>query len=47
MVASNFIMRHYIEGCEKCGTSVGVNCPPENTGLCCHKKSKVGRCGAS
>ena len=44
IVAFNFIMRRYIEGCEKCGTTVDVNCPPENTGLCCHKKSKVGRC---
>jgi hypothetical protein len=32
---------NFFEGCEKCGITVGVNCPPENTGLCCHKKTRV------
>jgi hypothetical protein len=32
---------NFFEGCEKCGTKVGVNCPPVNTGLCCHKKTRV------
>jgi hypothetical protein len=39
---------NFFAGCKKCGITVDVNCPPESTGLCCHKATRVavkaGRC---
>ena len=37
---------NFFEGCKKCGITLGKNCPPVNTGLCCHKASKVAVKGA-
>ena len=43
-VAFNVSERRYIEGCLKCGTTVAGQFPSEDSGLCCHKTSKVGCC---
>jgi len=32
---------NFFAGCTKCGDTVGVDCPPKNTRLCCHKATKV------
>jgi hypothetical protein len=37
---------NFFEGCKKCGITRGKNCPPVNSGLCCHKASKVAVKGA-
>ena len=37
---------NFFAGCKKCGDSIGVNCPPVNTGLCCHKPTRVAVTGA-
>ena len=37
---------NFFAGCKKCGDSIGVNCPPVNTGLCCHKTTRVTVTGA-
>jgi len=31
----------FFAGCKQCGITVGVNCPPADTGLCCHKATRV------
>jgi hypothetical protein len=36
----------FFAGCKQCGITIGVDCPPETTGLCCHKATKVAVQGA-